>query len=109
MKKMENKEENKEKKQAFFGMNRFRLLMIIFFSALATVLYVNNVLQINHLLKENQALSKNLINLKNNNELLRSELNKLESPERIISVATNSLGMVKSSRSPKILNVKTGE
>lgn len=102
---MKNKKEKSEK-APFHGINRLRWLVFIVIGAISTILYVNNVLQINVLLKENQQLNKSLKNLKNNNELLRSELNRLESPERIISIAETKLGMIKSIRSPKILSIK---
>lgn len=81
-------------------------MLAIVILAVSTIIYVNNVIEVNKLLKETQILNKKFINLKNSNEILRSELNSLESPERIIVLATEKLGMIKSGSSPQIIEDK---
>ncbi len=85
---------------------RFKYLMYVFLFSLLMILYVANVIKVKSLLKEERKLSKHLEKIENENQLLKTEINRLESPERITSVATKKLGMVKPDTPPKVIAAK---
>jgi cell division protein FtsL len=80
--------------------------MYVFLFSLLMILYVANVIKVKSLLKEERKLSKHLEKIENENQLLKTEINRLESPERITSVATKKLGMVKPDTPPKVIAAK---
>ncbi len=84
-------------------LNRWLVVLTIFIGALITVAYVANVINIDNTLSEINRLNKNAHLFKNNNELLRTRLNYYQSPERIIKVAKNELGMIQDKELPELL------
>jgi cell division protein FtsB len=84
-------------------LSRWSVFGLIFFSALATVFYVWNVIRTDSLLSENQDLRIKLRQIRNENMILTSKLNRLQSPERIIQIAKDKLGLVKSNVPPESL------
>jgi cell division protein FtsL len=85
---------------------RFRLLLYIVVISLLVILYVGNTVKVKSLLKKETKLEKKLDNIKNSNRLLQTEINRLESPERITEIAVNKLGMVKPDVPPKVISAK---
>ncbi len=85
------------------ALNRWAVFGIIFFFAAMTIVYVDNSIKINSLLKDIHLLEKKVQAAKHENEILRAEINRLEAPQRIISIARDKLGMEKPSQPPKKL------
>ncbi len=86
--------------------SRFKYLMYVFLFSLLMILYVANVIKVKSLLKEERKLGKELDKIENENQLLKTEIIRLESPERITRLAINKLGMVKPDAPPKVIAVK---
>ena len=84
-------------------LNRWLVVLTIFLGALLTVAYVANVINIDNTLSEIQILNIKANNYKNENELLRANINYLQSPERIIKVAQENLLMVQAKEPPELL------
>ncbi|TAL68872.1 MAG: hypothetical protein EPN82_09405 [Bacteroidetes bacterium] len=92
---------HKEKKR----ISRWKLFGLILFSAILMVLYVSNVLYVDSELEEIQSLKKIYNSYRNGNELLKTDIIKLESAERIIPLAEKELGMMKSDKPPSVLQL----
>lgn len=84
-------------------LNRWVVFILIFFLAAMTIVYVDNVVKINSLLKEIYQLEQKSDALRIENELLKTEINILQSPERIIKIAQEELGMKKPTSPPEHL------
>lgn len=69
-------------------------------SALVIVMFVSNVLRVGKLTEEMDRMKKEHQRLVHQNELLRGEIIRLQSPERITTVAKTRLGLVPSSSAP---------
>lgn len=98
-----NEEDKAEEPKKPKKLTRWKIFFLISLSAVITIIYVDNVLHVNYLLKDNQNLKKSYKILKNNNDILRTRLNSLQSPERIIPIAEKELGLVKSQKAPDFL------
>jgi cell division protein FtsL len=85
---------------------RFRLLMYIFVVSLLVILYVGNTVKVKSLLKKETKLEKEIEKIENNNRLLQTKINKLESPERITNIAVKKFGMIKPDIPPKVISEK---
>ena len=85
------------------SINRWSLFAILFAAALLMVVYISNVMAINELLAKNNKLKKDLILIRNNNELLRTEINKLQKADRITAIAQEKLGMIRAEEAPEVL------
>ena len=96
-----------EKKQSFlnkiFSLNRWSIFGLVAIAAIITVLYIYNVTRINNLLSEIRELEHNHEIIKNSNDLLKVQIIKLQSADRIIPIAQNRLGMIKSTVIPEII------
>jgi cell division protein FtsL len=84
-------------------LSRWNVFGIIFVSALLMILYVGNVIAIDSILEEIQNLNKQRESIRNGNELLQTEIIKLESADRIIPLAEKELGMAKPSEAPEVI------
>lgn len=82
---------------------RIKIFLIIAGASILIILYVMNVMYVKSMLKEELRLQNELEAIKDQNQLLQSEINKLESPDRISEIATKKFGMIKSENPPKIL------
>lgn len=83
-------------------LSRWSLFGMVFLGALITVLYVDNVMRVDGFLEEVQKFKKTKLFLQNENEMLRTRLNELQSPERITKIAEENLGMIKMESPPEI-------
>ncbi len=84
--------------------NKFNILIIILLSAACTIAYVDNVMRIDSLMRDNNNMSRQLKDLEYRNIDLESRIHMLESPERIIPIASEKIGMIKNDKSPVIIN-----
>ncbi|HPI21237.1 MAG TPA: cell division protein FtsL [Candidatus Kapabacteria bacterium] len=87
-------------KQYIELINRWTVFGLIALVSAFTILYVANVIYINKLLQNNQLLDKNYEALRNNNNILKTRLNQIQSPSRIINIAEKNLGMKKAEELP---------
>jgi len=85
-------------------MTRWKIFALIASSAIFLIFYVNNVISINNQLKSIYSLNKELKQIRNYNHNLRIKLNFLQSPERIIPIAEEKLGMIKSEVVPELIS-----
>lgn len=87
-------------KQYIELVNRWTVFGIIAIVSAFTIFYVANVIYINKLLQQNQILDKNYESLRNSNNILKTRLNQIQSPSRIIEIAEKQLGMAKAEELP---------
>jgi len=83
--------------------NRWSIFGVLCSLAALTIGYVNNVMKIDELLADIQVLNKKYEMLENNNEILKTNINQYQSAERIIKIARDELGMVKSVKIPDVV------
>lgn len=82
---------------------RWTVFGLMVLAAMFTVLYVDNVNRVDKYLEDIQMLKKKKEFIKNENELLKTKLNYLQSPERITKIAEEKLGMIKMDRPPEVI------
>lgn len=70
-----------------------KILIGIVFLGIISILYINNVITSNRIVKDNLKLKENLQKVKEQNLMLKKKIIELESPERIIEIATQKYGM----------------
>jgi len=87
-------------------LNRWSIFILLFVSAVATVLYVSNVIQVNRLLRERESLQHSLDSLHTVNQSVRTEVHRLQSSERITRIASQKLGMTPPTKAPRVLRTK---
>lgn len=92
-----------QKKTKKFIFNRWTLIYITV--GVAAFLLVNTILvvSVNSSLHEVQILQKELSDIRQKNEILKREINYLESPERISQIANEKLGLIQSKDAPQFL------
>lgn len=83
---------------------RWKVFAFISIIALLTVVSVTNVIQVNALLKYKTDLNKEYQKLQYRNDLLRSKINELESPERITKIAKEKMGMINQAQAPQFIS-----
>lgn len=81
--------------------NRLKLLLFILISSIFTVIMVSNVRNIDKQLVKVRQYEKELKAIKNSNKVLRTQITELESPERIIPIAKEKLGMINNKEIPR--------
>lgn len=86
-----------------FRRNRWSVFAFVSFAAVSTIIYVSNVRNINNLAEMVDKKSRLLDELRNSNEVLNHKLIELQSPSRIIEIATLKLGMVKPDKAPIVI------
>lgn len=74
-------------------LNRWGIFGLLALAALIVIVYVNNTLAINRLVAEIDQLKKERDRSVHMNEKLRSEIIRLQSAERITTIAREKLGM----------------
>jgi len=84
-------------------LNRWSIFGLLVVSALAVVLYVSNVVRVNTLMRNMQRYEKTRDSLVYANQSLQSEIMRLQSAERITTIARTKLGMIPNSQAPKRL------
>ncbi len=85
---------------------RMFTLLFIIISSILTIFYIDNVFKINSLMREIHSISKENQKIRDENTLLRMEINKLTSLERISKIAEEKLGLIRSEKSPIIIDKK---
>jgi len=95
--------EDSGEEQKSIANRRTKIFLIIVGVSFLVILYVMNVMYVKSMLKEELRLQNELETIKDRNQLLQSEINKLESPDRISEIAVKKFGMIKSENPPKVL------
>lgn len=101
--KAEHSNKNEISTKEWVRVNRWLLFLLIFAASIMTVVYIKNVREVNNLVVDVRRYEKEKIDLINENKLLRTQLLKLESPERIIPIAEEKLNMHRPGSSPIII------
>jgi cell division protein FtsL len=89
---------------------RWLILGILAASAIFVVVFVNNVLRVGKITEELDKMKKEYQHLSHQNELYRAEIIRLQSPERITTVAKARLGLIPATAAPeRIATVEESE
>jgi cell division protein FtsL len=80
---------------------RWLILGVLAASAVFVVIFVNNVLRVGKITEELDTMKKEYLHLSHQNEIYRSEIIRLQSPERITAVAKARLGLVPTTTAPE--------
>lgn len=83
----------------------FNLMLTMIAMAVAIVLYVGNVIAVQQLLKEVSDEQARLQQILNNQELLKAQINRMSSLERIRSMAEDELGLHNPKGSPEWIEI----
>ena len=84
-------------------LNRWSMFALFFVTAATTVGYVSNVISVNKLSAESEALRHDVDSLRALNQSLRTESFRLQSAERITTIATERLGMIPPAEAPVVI------
>ncbi len=71
----------------------FNTMIVLFTAAVAIILYISNIIAVNRLVVEVSDLQQKYDSAINGNEILRAEINRRSSLERIGKIATEQLGL----------------
>jgi cell division protein FtsL len=88
------------KKQSRRKVSPFTIILILFGGAIASVLYIGNILAVGRLMAQNNQLQIKHLQILNGQELLKVQINRLSSIERIQQVARDQLGLQNSKQLP---------
>ncbi|MBI3232468.1 MAG: cell division protein FtsL [Bacteroidetes bacterium] len=84
-------------------LNRWSIFGLLVVSAAVVVLYVSNVVRVNTMMRDMQSHEKTRDSLVYSNQGLQSEIMRLQSAERITTIAKTKLGMIPNPQVPKKL------
>jgi cell division protein FtsL len=88
------------KKQSRRKVSPFTIILILLGGAVASVLYIGNILAVGRLLAQNNQLQIKHLQILNGQELLKVQINRLSSLERIQQIARDQLGLQNSTQLP---------
>jgi cell division protein FtsL len=83
----------------------FNAMAVLFLAAVAIVLYISNIIAVNRLVVEVGELEQKYAAVMNGNEILRAEINRRSSLERIGKIASEQLGLRHPKQQPQVLDV----
>lgn len=83
------------------------IVAVLFLIAVAALLYVGNVIAVNNLAKEVNDLNARYNQIMSTNELIKAEINRKVSLERISLMAQEKLGMTNPNEAPVWFEVET--
>jgi cell division protein FtsL len=89
-----NKKQNRRK------VSPFTVILILLGGAVASVLYIGNILSVGQLMAQNNQLQIKHRQILNGQELLKAQINRLSSLERIQQIARDQLGLQNSKQLP---------
>lgn len=72
----------------------FYVLVAFFVFAFVIVIYINNIIEVNNLAVDSNNVREEINKVKQTNDFLRTEAERLSSYERIRKIASENLGMV---------------
>jgi Septum formation initiator. len=88
------------KKQSRRKVSPFTIILILLGGAVASVLYIGNILAVGRLMAQNNQLQMKHRQILNGQELLKAQIDRLSSLERIQQVARDQLGLQNSKQLP---------
>jgi cell division protein FtsL len=88
------------KKQSRRKVSPFTIILILLGGAVASVLYIGNILAVGRLMAQNNQLQMKHRQILNGQELLKAQINRLSSLERIQQIARDQLGLQNSKQLP---------
>jgi cell division protein FtsL len=88
------------KKQSRRKVSPFTIILILLCGAVASVLYIGNILAVGRLMAQNNQFQIKHRQILNGQELLKAQINRLSSLERIQQVARDQLGLQNSKQLP---------
>lgn len=91
------------------NISTFNVIIFLFGFAVALVLYISNIIAVNGLVKEINQLEREYERVRNNNEILRAELNNRTGLENIGSAATGRLGLRNPTEPPRWITINKDE
>lgn len=91
--------------KSWLNLNRWVVILYLMIIAAAAVIYVGNVNDTTLLLTEIRSYERGIDDLENEKKMAQSKLKRLQSPDRIIKIATEKLNMQLSEEAPIILEV----
>jgi cell division protein FtsL len=83
----------------------FNTMAGLFLAAVGIILYISNIIAVNRLVVEVNDLEQKYAAVMNENEILRAEVNRRSSLERIGKIATEQLGLQHPKEQPQSLEV----
>ncbi len=87
----------------------FNIILFLFVFAGLLVLYISNIIAVNGLVKEINVLEREYDRVRNQNEVLRADLNRRTGLENIGSVATDRLGLRNPTEPPRWITIDTDD
>ncbi len=97
----------RNRKIATRKMSTFNIILILFGAAAVIVLYISNIIAVDRLMTEINTLQKQHRGMLNDQEILKAEINRLSSLERINRKAEEELGLVNPKEPPVWISVDT--
>lgn len=91
--------------KAVIRSSTFNTMIFLFFAAVAIVLYISNIIAVNRLAVEVNELQQQYDAIRNENEILRAQINRRSSLERIGRLATEQLGLQHPKEQPQWIEV----
>jgi cell division protein FtsL len=88
------------KKQSRRKVSPFTIILILLGGAVASVLYIGNILAVGQIMAQNNQLQIKHWQILNGQELLKAQINRLSSLERIQQIARDQLGLQNSKQLP---------
>lgn len=83
----------------------FNLMLMLIGSAIAIVLYISNVIAVQQLVREVDALQTRYQQIMNEQEVLKAQINRMSSLERIRKMAEDDLGLRNPKDTPRWIQV----
>ncbi|MGH2569192.1 MAG: FtsL-like putative cell division protein [Bacteroidota bacterium] len=83
----------------------FYIILLLFGAAAVIVLYISNIIAVDHLMMEINNLQKQNQRLMSEQEILKAEINRLSSLERVNRIAAEELGLVNPKEPPVWMSV----
>jgi cell division protein FtsL len=88
------------KKQSRRKVSPFTIILILLGSAVASVLYIGNILAVGRLMAQNDQFQMKHRQILNGQDLLKAQIDRLSSVERIQQIARDQLGLQNSKQLP---------
>jgi len=86
-------------------MSTFYIILLLFGAAAVIVFYISNIIAVDHRMMEINTLQKQNQRLTSEQEILRAEINRLSSLERVNRIAAEELGLVNPKEPPVWMSV----
>jgi len=97
------------RKVAVRKVSTFNLILMLFGIAAVIVLYISNIIAVNRLMMEINTLQKQHQKMVSEQEILKAEINRLSSLERVNKKAAAELGLINPKEPPVWITVDPGK